>query len=67
MLAPSINHSNYYFQMENETSIRYSFRVIRKVPTKFILEIINERKKRLSEISLIFVKECHIKCSQKLF
>lgn len=44
MLAPSINHSNYYFQMENETSIRYSFRVIRKVPTKFILEIINERK-----------------------
>ncbi|MBC1970403.1 DNA polymerase III subunit alpha [Listeria marthii] len=45
MLAPSINHSNYYFQMENETSIRYSFRVIRKVPTKFILEIINERKK----------------------
>lgn len=67
MLAPSINHSNYYFQVENESSIRYSFRVIRKVPTKFILEIINERKKHLSEISLIFVKECHIKCSQKPF
>lgn len=45
MLAPSINHSHYYFQMEGETAIRYSFRVIRKVPTKFVLEIINERKK----------------------
>lgn len=45
MLAPSINSSHYYFQVEGNTSIRYSFRVIRKVPNKFILELLEERKR----------------------
>lgn len=43
MLPPSINKSHYYFQVEGD-AIRYSFRVIRKVPNKFILAFIEERK-----------------------
>lgn len=45
MLPPSINQSHYYFQVEGASQIRYSFRVIRKVPNKFVLALIEERKK----------------------
>lgn len=44
MLAPSVNKSGYYFQVEQENKIRYSLRIIRKVPNKFILELLNVRK-----------------------
>lgn len=43
MQGPSINRSYYHFQVEND-AIRFSLRVIRKVPSKFVLAIVNERK-----------------------
>ncbi|MBC1603943.1 DNA polymerase III subunit alpha [Listeria rocourtiae] len=43
MSGPSINRSYYHFQVEND-AIRYSLRMVRKVPSKFVLAIVNERK-----------------------
>ncbi|WP_099221294.1 DNA polymerase III subunit alpha [Listeria costaricensis] len=44
MAAPSINKSQYGFVVEGTDTIRYSFRVIRKLPNKFILALLEERK-----------------------
>lgn len=43
MRGPSINQSYYHFQVEGD-AIRFSLRVIRKIPSKFALAIVNERK-----------------------
>ncbi|AQY51306.1 DNA polymerase III subunit alpha [Listeria weihenstephanensis FSL R9-0317] len=43
MKGPSINRSYYHFQVEGD-AIRFSLRVIRKVPSKFVMAIVNERK-----------------------
>ncbi|WP_239254952.1 DNA polymerase III subunit alpha [Listeria ilorinensis] len=44
MAAPSINKSQYGFVVEGTDTIRYSFRVIRKLPNKLILALLDERK-----------------------
>lgn len=44
LLAPNINKSGYFFQVEKENKIRYSLRVIHKLPNKLILEILANRK-----------------------
>ncbi|WP_163653338.1 DNA polymerase III subunit alpha [Listeria sp. PSOL-1] len=45
MLPPSINKSHLFFQVEGNSAIRYSFRIIRKVSNKFIEAILEERQK----------------------